>query len=253
MTRHEHRTLVDSQFGTVSANYVASAVHAQGPDLEQMVGIVSGHREARAIDLGSGGGHVSFHAAPHVREIVAYDLSSDMLAAVAKAAAERGLSNIRTEQGMVERLSFPDASFDFVLSRYSAHHWHDVPAALREARRVLKAGGQAVFMDAVAPESPLVDTWFQSIELMRDPSHVRDYSVAEWRTLMRQAGFEPGGVTLRRLRIEFASWIQRMRTPEPLAVAIRTLMARAPEEVAAYLEIAGDGSFTMDTMTMLAR
>src|SRR5579872_6553351 len=128
MTRREHRTLVDSQFGTVSANYVASPVHAQGPDLEQMVGIVTGHGDARAIDLGSGGGHVSFHAAPHLGEVVAYDLSSDMLAAVANAAADRGLSNIRTQQGIVERLPFPDASFDFVLSRYSAHHWRDVPA-----------------------------------------------------------------------------------------------------------------------------
>ncbi|HLG88185.1 MAG TPA: class I SAM-dependent methyltransferase [Alphaproteobacteria bacterium] len=253
MTRREHRTLVDSQFGTVSANYVASPVHAQGPDLEQLVGIVSGHGDARAIDLGSGGGHVAFHAAPHLSEIVAYDLSPDMLAAVAKEANERGLSNIRTQHGLVEHLPFPDASFDFVFSRYSAHHWRDVPAALREARRILKSDGQAIFMDAVAPDSPLVDTWLQSIELLRDPSHVRDYSVAEWRTLLRQAGFEPGGVTLRRLRLDFASWIARMRTPEPLVQGIRALLAHAPEEVAAHMEIGADGSFTLDTMTIRAR
>lgn len=252
MTRREHRTLVDSQFGTASAAYVASPVHAQGPDLEQLAGLVAGHGASRAIDLGCGGGHVAFHVAPHVREMVAYDLSLEMLSAVAKEAAERGLGNIVTKQGMVERLPFPDGSFDCVLSRFSAHHWRDVPAALREARRVLKPGGRAVFMDAVAPDSPLVDTWLQSIELLRDPSHVRDYSVAEWRALLRQAGFEPGGVTLRRLRLDFASWIARMRTPEPLVQGIRTLLARAPEEVAAHLEIGADSSFTLDTMTMLA-
>jgi SAM-dependent methyltransferase len=252
MTRPEHQSLVDSQFGTVSAAYVASPVHAQGPDLEQLVGIVAGHGEARAIDLGCGGGHVSFHVAPHIREVVAYDLSPDMLEAVAKEAAGRGLANIVTERGVAERLPFPDASFDFVLSRYSAHHWRDFPAALREARRVMKPGGRAVFMDAVAPDSPMVDTYMQAIELLRDPSHVRDYSVAEWRGVARQAGFEPGGVTLRRLRLDFASWIVRMRTPEAHVAAIRSLQAGAPEEVAAYLEIEADGSFMLDTMTMLA-
>jgi len=252
MARKTHETLVGSQFGNAAAAYVASPVHARGPDLDQLVEIVTGHSEARAVDLGCGGGHVSFHVAPHVKEIVAYDLSPDMLRAVAATAAERGLGNIATERGVAESLPFPDHFFDFVISRFSAHHWHDLAAALREAKRVMKPGGRAIFMDVAAPPSPLLDTHLQAIELLRDPSHVRNYSVEEWRRHARAAGFTPGGVTLRRLPIEFGSWIARIRTPETHVAAIRSLQMSAPDEVAAHFEIARDGSFMLDTMTLLA-
>ena len=72
------------------------------------------------LDLGCGGGHVSYRVAPHVREVVAYDLSAEMLAAVRATAAERGLANIvDPSRARPKRLPFPDASFDLVLSRYT--------------------------------------------------------------------------------------------------------------------------------------
>ena len=60
---------------------------------------------------------MTFAAAPHAREVVAYDLSADMLATVARAGRERGLANVTTQQGVVESLPFADASFDMVLTR----------------------------------------------------------------------------------------------------------------------------------------
>ena len=70
------------QFGAVAANYVESRVHAAGADLAQMVGIAQRLAGARVVDLGCGGGHVSYAVAPHVGEVTAYDLSPEMLAAV---------------------------------------------------------------------------------------------------------------------------------------------------------------------------
>src|SRR5712692_1759892 len=151
MTDKTHASLVNDQFGPQAAAYVASTVHAEGEDLEALTKVVAGRSTGSVLDLGCGGGHVSFRVAPHVGQVTAYDLSESMLAAVAKAASGRGLKNIVTHQGAAERLPFADGSFDFVLSRYSAHHWHDFQAALREARRVMKVGGRAIFMDAVSP------------------------------------------------------------------------------------------------------
>ena len=73
MTSKSQETVVAAQFGPRAAAYVTSAVHSQGPDLEELAALVSGHPQARVLDLGCGGGHVGFHAAPHVREVVCYD------------------------------------------------------------------------------------------------------------------------------------------------------------------------------------
>ena len=88
--------------------------------------------------------------------------------------------------GAAERLPFADAEFDYVLSRYSTHHWNDVGLALREVRRVLKPGGVAVFIDVMSPGSALLDTYLQAVEVLRDQGaivedvvlpDIRDYHI----------------------------------------------------------------------------
>lgn len=247
-----HDTHVTSQFGPRAAAYVASAVHASGEDLVQIGDFAKSHRPAKALDLGCGGGHVSFAVAPHAGEVTAFDLSEAMLAAVAQEAAKRGLGNLVTRQGSVENLPFADATFDFVATRFSAHHWHNIGAGLSEARRVLIPGGVAIFADSISSPDAVTDTHFQAIELLRDPSHVRNYTETEWLKLLRAAGFTPGKPTMRRLRLDFAAWITRMATPDDNVRAIRALHRSMPAPVAQYLALESDGSFSIDAMTVAA-
>lgn len=242
---------VEAQFGPRAAAYLASAVHAQGADLAQLAALVAAHPGGRVLDLGCGAGHVSFAAAPHAAEVVAYDLSERMLAVVAEAAAARGLANITTQRGPAEHLPFADGSFDLVLSRFSAHHWRDWEAGLREARRVLRPGGRAGFADAVSPGTPLADTFLQAIEVLRDPSHVRDYGVAEWLAACARAGFAAESVTTGRLRLDFAEWTARMATPPLQVQAIRALHEAMPAEARAALAVEPDGSFLLDTAVFI--
>jgi len=248
-----HETLVGSQFGTRASAYLKSEVHAQGADLAALVALSEGHAGARVLDLGCGGGHVTFNVAPHVGDVVAYDLSPEMLDVVAAAARERGLDNVTTQEGMAESLPFEDASFDIVLSRYSAHHWRDFAAGLHEAARVLKPDGVAGFVDVVPPESSLLDTFLQAIELLRDPSHVRDYSRQEWGTALAQAGLTCEATSHFRVRLDFASWIQRMATPAVQVEAIRTLEKAVSNSITDYFEIDRDGSFSIDVALFQAR
>ena len=246
--------LAAAQFGPGADAYVSSAVHADGPDLDRIEGIVRGRSGGRALDLGCGGGHVSYRLSPHTREVVAYDLSPDMLAAVRIEAARRGCANIATVQGVAERLPFGDRGFDLVVSRFSAHHWADLDAGLREAARVLGANGTAVFVDVVSPGTPVLDTHLQAVELLRDRSHVRDYSVSEWLAATARAGLAPRTARTHRLRLAFAPWIERMRTPEAQAAAIRTLQRDAPDVVAEHFALAADGGFSVDVLSLeLAR
>jgi len=252
MTGKTHDTHVASQFGPRAASYVTSAVHASGEDLTEIAKLAEQRKPNRALDLGCGGGHVSFHIAPHAGEVTAFDLSADMMGAVRAEARKRRLNNIITRRGSVERIDAIDARFDFVASRYSAHHWHNIAAGLAEARRVLAPNGIAILADAVAPETPLLDTHLQAMELQRDSSHVRDYSPSQWTSYLKAAGFSPAAPKLRRIRIEFASWVARMATPASQAQAIRALQSTMPRDVTDYFELEADGSFTIDAMTIEA-
>lgn len=244
----KHHNHVDRQFGEQASAYLTSAVHASGQDLVRLAERLSEASDARILDIGCGAGHASFVAARYAKQVVAYDLSEKMLAVVRNSAAERGYTHLSTQQGYAEHLPFCDAGFDIVISRYSAHHWHDVGSALREVRRVVKPGGRVIFMDVSAPGNPVLDIWLQTIEALRDTSHVCDYTPGEWMTFMTEAGLVVKAVSQDRLELEFASWTERMRTPEVLVQAIRAYQRSAPEEVQNYYSLQADGSFSTDTL-----
>ncbi|USW92926.1 class I SAM-dependent methyltransferase [Pseudomonas proteolytica] len=252
MTSTAHTQVVQKQFGEQASAYLSSAVHAQGTEFALLQAELAGQGAARLLDLGCGAGHVSFHVAPLVKEVVAYDLSQQMLDVVAAAATDRGLDNIRTLHGAAERLPFADGEFDFVFSRYSAHHWSDLGLALREVRRVLKPGGVAAFVDVLSPGSPLLDTYLQTVEVLRDTSHVRDYSAGEWMRQLSEAGLHVRNSSRQRLRLEYNSWVERMRTPEVLRAAILALQKAMGQEVRDYFEIQADGTFSTDVLVVWA-
>ena len=245
-------TLVERQFGPRAAAYLLSTVHAGGDDLAALAALVRERPGGAVLDLGCGGGHVAYAAATAGGRVTACDVSRDMLAVVAAEAGRRGLA-IETVRGAAEALPFPDAAFDVVLSRFSAHHWADFDAGIREAARVLRPGGVAGFVDVVSPAPGALDTHLQTVELLRDVSHVRDRALGEWLAACAGVGLVARRVETSRLRMEFAGWIERIGTPPDLARAIRAVQEAAPETARRHFEIEPDGSFTVDSATMVFR
>jgi ubiquinone/menaquinone biosynthesis C-methylase UbiE len=244
-----HEQTVQSQFDPRAEAYLTSAVHSAGPDLERAKALVvrGVPAAARALDLGCGAGHLSFALAPHVARMVALDPSPGMLAVVSQGAGARGLRRIEVRQGHAESLPFDAGAYELVCTRYSAHHWTRLDEAVREFARVLAPGGHALVIDTLGHESPLVDTFMQSIELLRDASHVRNRSLAEWRHLLGSAGLHEIEYADWPTRLEFASWVQRMRTPADRVAVIRSMQDGAPGEVRQALQLEPDGSFTIRT------
>ena len=137
-----------------------------------------------------------------------------MLEQVERLAAERGITNLVTQRGDVEKLPFADSTFDRVVTRYSAHHWPHPDAALREFARVLKPGGLFIVSDIVGPDDFAQDTFLQTIELVRDNSHVRDHSIRQWSAMISEAGFDPVEVVFTwDVVLDFDAWVERIATP----------------------------------------
>ncbi|HNS94024.1 MAG TPA: class I SAM-dependent methyltransferase [Thauera sp.] len=253
MQTASHNSVVLDQYTTRASAYVNSAVHAAGQDLDLIAQLLANQRGAVALDVGCGGGHLTYRLAPLVSQVVACDLAASMLAAVAEQASLRGLPNIATREAAAESLPFEVATFDVVATRFSAHHWHAFAEGIAEMARVLKPGGLALMSDVVSPGVSLLDTWLQTLELLRDPSHVRDASTAEWDAALAAAGLAIERIEHLRLRLDFATWVARMDTPEPQVTAIRMLQARAASAVKDYFEMEEDSSFTVDTALFVAR
>jgi len=228
---------VQQQFGNVAVNYATSTVHASGEDMNRMVQLAELSGTEKVLDAGCGAGHTALAFAPHVAEVIAYDLTLSMLDQVNRLAAERGITNLTTQHGDVEMLPFEDGTFDRVVSRYSAHHWPHPARALAEFRRVLKSGGQFILSDIVAEEDPTLDTFLQTIELLRDPSHVRDHSISQWNMMLRDAGFASEVLYTWQLPLDFDAWITRMATPTASVAMIKTLFDGAPSEVRNAMDV----------------
>lgn len=249
----KHSETIHRSFGTNAGAYLKSSVHAQGADMEEARRIVCGHPDSDSVvlDLGCGAGHLSYAVAAYAKKVTAYDLSREMLEVVAAESRRRGLINLETMQGSAHELPFDDASYDAVVSRYSAHHWRQLPVALKEVHRILKPGGTLCFIDQAGGSEPLFDTYLQTIEVLRDPSHVRDYTDQEWLAFCEDAGFSAHIESRWRLPIEFSAWIERMRTPPARVHAIELVWKAAPEEVRDAYDLQPDLSFTMDALMVV--
>jgi demethylmenaquinone methyltransferase/2-methoxy-6-polyprenyl-1,4-benzoquinol methylase len=94
------------------------------------------------LDMAGGTGDVAFRMARRGAHVTVADINADMLSVGMDRARERGLENLSCKQENAEQLSFGDASFDAFTIAFGIRNVTDIPAALKEAHRVLKHGGR---------------------------------------------------------------------------------------------------------------
>jgi SAM-dependent methyltransferase len=244
---------VRDQFGPAAGSYAVSDVHVGGPDLEAMLRAVPLTGRERLLDVGTGAGHTALAFAPHVAEVVALDLTEAMLEQARAEAARRGLGNLHCQLGNAEALPFPSASFDLVTSRLAAHHFAHADAAVAEIARILRPGGSLLLEDSMAPEDPAQDTFFNAIELLRDPSHVRNYSPSQWLRELSACGIEAEVLGWWALYQDFDEWVERTRTPETAVAELRRLFDTAPSEIRSTLALNSRGPRSLSVPCALIR
>lgn len=239
------KSSVQSQFGQVAANYSTSAVHMKGADLDAMIQAAGLTGNEQVLDAGTGTGHTALAFAAHAAQVTAVDFTENMLAQGRALAEQREITNVEFRRADVEALPFGPEEYDLIVTRYSAHHWPHPQQALREFQRVLRPGGHFILNDIVSYDDFICDTYLQTIELLRDPSHVRDHTVKQWLAMIAEAGFVDAEVVYQGdVWIDFNSWTTRMATPPANAAMIRTLFAGAPQEFREVLKIEANDDFS---------
>jgi SAM-dependent methyltransferase len=200
--------------------YRNSPTHAKDPDLDTVVGLCEPREGLRALDVATGGGHVARKLREAGVDVVTTDAAAGMEPDVVAPA---------------EQLPFEDESFDVVVTRIAPHHFSDIRGAVREMARVTR--------DTVVVE----DTLFTSddverAEKLRDPSHGRNYSEAEWRSFLEDAGLSVVHVEDFRKTHVLDDWLARTDCAGATAERVRELLSAVTSD---------DGSTWQDTKIIL--
>jgi len=181
--------------------YRTSEAHREGEDLDLIVEWAAGARTA--LDVATGGGHVARLLREAGLEVVSLDPAPGMQPDVIAPA---------------EHLPFADERFDVVACRVAAHHFEDVEAAVGEMARVTRDL-------ALLSDNLFVGEDAEEADRVRDPSHVRNYTEAEWRGFFSAAGLEVEAAHTYEHPVLLEPWLERAGCTGADAERVRALVA----------------------------
>ena len=229
----QDKTLIQEQFGKNAQAYVDSKVHKLGASLARLVELTRPQADWRVLDIATAVGHTAFAFAPHVAQVIATDITPEMLALAKQETAVRNLTNITVEFADAENLPYANAVFDLVTCRIAPHHFGDIPAFLRETARVLRPGGLLALVDNVVPSGYAGD-YVNAFEKLRDPSHGRCLTLTEWREAFAAAGLTVTHAETLDKQMNFEFWAKRHDMV--MQRYLRTMLLHTPDGAHAFLQ-----------------
>jgi ubiquinone/menaquinone biosynthesis C-methylase UbiE len=224
MLNHENR--VRDEFARQAETFSASAAITDAALTQRFIAALGEAIGGSVLDVASGPGILSAAIAKTARDVVAFDLTPQMLNKAAQRCAEAGLGNVTFREGNGAELPFANDTFDAVVTRLSVHHFDRPKRVIDEIFRVLRPGGSFVIADVISSEVPREAELQNAIEILRDPSHVRMLPGSELTSLVRGAGFAVESLTTWDKPREFEEWMgivnDASRVP-PLRAVVRAL------------------------------
>jgi demethylmenaquinone methyltransferase / 2-methoxy-6-polyprenyl-1,4-benzoquinol methylase len=106
------------------------------------------------LDMAGGTGDIAFRMARRGALVTVSDINPDMLAVGMDRAEARGIEGLSWSEQNAEQLSFSDRSFDAYTIAFGIRNVTDIPAALREAHRVLRYGGRVFVLEFSTSDWP---------------------------------------------------------------------------------------------------
>lgn len=243
------------QFGKHAVEYRKSRTHSDQATLDHIVELISPSGEEEALDVGCGGGHMAAAITMRVRELVAADITPEMLVQTGKLAGERGIRNLRFCLADARNLPFQSNAFDIVSCRTVLHHVYDAGRAVAEMGRVLKKGGKLFIQDILGLDDRRARSYMDEIERLRDPSHIKNYGTEEWKGFLAGGGLKIVHSEMVPGVYAFEEWTSRSGTPDDRIEEIKMRLRNMPQAVGKHLKTSysgGDWSIQMRYILLLA-
>jgi demethylmenaquinone methyltransferase/2-methoxy-6-polyprenyl-1,4-benzoquinol methylase len=158
VTPQEKTRRVGAVFSSVARRYdvmndlMSGGMHRLWKD--RFVARVKPRAGEAILDMAGGTGDVAFRMAKRGAAVTVADINSDMLEVGKERAETRGLAGLEWRVENAEALTFADASFDAYTIVFGIRNVTDIPAALREAHRVLKRGERFYCMEFSTSDWP---------------------------------------------------------------------------------------------------
>jgi ubiquinone/menaquinone biosynthesis C-methylase UbiE len=252
----DNKDTIRQQYGAHADAYVTSPVHAKGASLARLVELTQPQPDWIVLDVSTGGGHTALAFAPHVRRVIATDLTPEMLSAAERFARGSGATNVEYRIADAEALPFGEAEFDLVTNRIALHHYSEVRKGIAEMARVLRSGGILALVDNVVPPDRQIGGYINAFEKLRDPSHHWCYPAARLETYLTEAGLRVEHVESASKEMEFEPWADRMGASAEKKEKLRSLLAQAPEGARAFFKPHGERDelkFSLEEAILIAR
>ena len=235
-TPKNSKTLSKERYNQYAQGYVNSKTHASGFDLERLLTLAQPQKDWTVLDIATGGGHTALRFAPFVKQVIASDLTPNMLEAAKAHIIEKGVTNVDFQLADAENLPFEANHFDLVTCRIAPHHFPDVFKFVQESYRVLKAGGIFLVQDHVLPDSEKDGRYVDAFEKLRDPSHNRAFAEYEWTGTFLDAGFTVEHTEQLTKQHEFIPWAERQGCSPDVIQRLEVLLAQAPPVAKAWMQ-----------------
>lgn len=219
----DHNNLIIDQFTKQAIPFAKKSSQHIGEVFEKIHSFVRPHENDVVLDVASGTGSLTVEFAKICKQVTGIDITPAMIEQAKHLQKINMLDNIRWDIGDISNpLPYETDSFSIVITKFSFHHLLNPLSVLIEMNRVCTIGGMIIVVDPTpAPEKAEM---YNQLEQLRDPSHVKALTIAEFEDLFQEAGIPILKRGFYRMRIGLEDQLQTS-FPDPANVdKIRQLL-----------------------------